>query len=69
MATQNTDINDWLALIQAEYHEIPGLKLTKPQVQRLWDLDAVMCDTLLETLEATKFLRRTPGNAYVKVRA
>ena len=68
MVTQRADIKDWLTLIQAEYHEIPGLNLTKPQVQRLWGLDAVMCDELLEALEATKFLRRTANNTYVKVR-
>ena len=33
-------MTDWLQLIRAEYHEIPGLHLTKPQVQRLWNLDA-----------------------------
>jgi hypothetical protein len=61
-------MSDWLALIQAEYHEIPGLSLTKPQVQRLWGLDAAMCDALLDTLEAAKFLRRTEKNRYVRVR-
>lgn len=69
MATQQADIRDWLALIQAEYHEIPGLSLTKPQVQRLWGLDNVTCDALLEALEAAKFLRRTVNNTYVRVRA
>ena len=36
---------DWLQLVRAEYHEIPGLHLTKPQVQRLWNLDATTCET------------------------
>lgn len=31
--------SDWLRLIHAEYREMPGLHLTKPQVQRLWGLD------------------------------
>jgi hypothetical protein len=31
-------ITDWLQLIRAEYMEIPGLHLTRPQVRRLWDL-------------------------------
>jgi hypothetical protein len=69
MATQHTDIRDWLALIQAEYDEIPGLSLTKPQVQRLWGLDDVTCDALLEALEAARFLRRTADNTYVRARA
>jgi hypothetical protein len=58
-------IADWIALIQAEYQEIPGLHLTKWQAQRLWGLDTVTCDTLLETLERAKFLRRTPRDGYV----
>jgi len=28
-------VTDWLHLIRAEYLEIPGLYLTKPQVQRV----------------------------------
>jgi hypothetical protein len=59
-------IADWLQLIRAEYHEIPGLHLTKPQVQQLWNLDATTCDTVLEALEAIRFLRRTHTGAYVK---
>ena len=69
MDTQPVDIHDWLAVIRAEYHEIPGLSLTKPQVQRLWGLDDVTCRTALEALEATKFLRRTADNRYVRERA
>jgi len=57
---------DWLQLIRAEYHEIPGLHLTKPQVQRLWNLDAPTCDWLLEALEAARFLRRTHAGGYIK---
>jgi hypothetical protein len=59
-------IADWLQLIRAEYHEIPGLHLTKPQVQQLWNLDATMCDRVVEALEAIRFLRRTNTGAYIK---
>ena len=37
-------------LIRSEYLEIPGLHLTRNQVLRLWRLDAVMCDALLQAL-------------------
>jgi hypothetical protein len=40
--------------------------LTKPQVPRLWGLDAPTCDALLDTFESAKFLRRTPRNAYMR---
>ena len=59
-------IADWLQLIRAEYHEIPGLHLTKSQVQQLWNLDATVCDTVMEALKAIRFLRRTHTGAYVK---
>jgi hypothetical protein len=58
--------NEWLQLIQAGYREIPGLHLTKPQVQRLWGIDAAMCDTLISALEDVKFLRKTQNNGYVR---
>lgn len=56
----------WIELIRAEYHEMPDLHLTKSQMRRLWNLDATRCDAVLEALEAARFLRRTPGGAYVK---
>lgn len=69
MATQYKDIQDWLALIQAEYLEIPGLSLTKEQAQRLWGLDAVTCNALMAALEEAGFLRRTDANRYIRMSA
>jgi hypothetical protein len=65
MTAEQSTVNDWLRLIQAEYLEIPGLNLTRPQVQRLWGLDASTCDVLLDALVATHFLRRTLREGYV----
>ena len=58
-------VTDWLQLIQAEYLEMPGLRLTKPQVKRLWGLDEPMCDALLDALVTAQFLARTKSDAYV----
>lgn len=58
--------DEWLRLIRSEYGEMPGLRLSKPQAQRLWRLDAGSCNVLFDTLEATRFLRRTPANTYVR---
>jgi hypothetical protein len=67
MPTSREDtLTDWLQLIRAEYEEIPGLHLTTRQVQRLWNLDATTCEAVLASLEATRFLRRTPTGAYIK---
>lgn len=62
-------MTDWMQLIRAEYREIPGLHLTKRQVQRLWNLDAAMCESLLVALEDARVLRRTQAGAYVRADA
>jgi hypothetical protein len=68
MTPAQRGISDWLQLVQAEYREMPGLHLTKPQVRRLWGLDAVTCDALLDALETTRFLKRTSRDGYVLAR-
>ena len=60
-------MTDLIQRIRAEYREFPGLHLTKPQVQRLFNLETTMCNAVLEALEAARFLRRTRTGAYVKV--
>jgi len=57
-------MQDWIRLIKAEYLDMPGLHLTKPQVQRLWTLDPQMCEALLDVLVADEFLRKTHRDAY-----
>jgi hypothetical protein len=64
--TGDTTITDWLRLIRAEYAEVPGLHLTRPQVQDLWELDPWVCDALLDALVDAGFLRRTIDRAYVR---
>lgn len=66
MLAANAHITEWLQLIRAEYLEIPGLRLTKPEMQRLWGLDDVTAEALLSALMDVKFLRRTHRNAYVR---
>jgi hypothetical protein len=66
MLTAATHIAHWRQLIRAEYLEIPGLSLTKPQVQRLWGLDPVTSEAVLAALVDVKFLRRTAKDAYVR---
>lgn len=66
MIAAQTTIADWIQLIRSEYLEIPGLHLTRNQVQRLWGLDAITCDALLGALIDVQFLRRTNAGAYVR---
>jgi len=67
--TSTPTIPDWLQLIRAEYLEIPGLHLTRNQVQRLWGLDPTTCDVLLGALVDARFLRRTHDGGYVRADA
>ena len=66
MLPADTHITDWLQLIRAEYLEIPGLCLTKSQVQRLWGLDTVTSEAVLAALVDVKFLRCTGHHVYVR---
>jgi len=50
MIAARTTVVDWLHLIRAEYLEMPCLQLTRQQVQRLWGLDELTCNALLEAL-------------------
>lgn len=65
MTAEETIVNDSLHLVQAEYLDMPGLGLTKPQVRRLWGLEERTCDVVLEQLTAMHFLKRTPRDVYV----
>jgi len=62
--TPQASIQDWLRLIRAEYLEIPGLHLTRQQVEELWGLDSLTSEALLEALADAGFLRRTYGGSY-----
>ena len=55
--------------ITAEYLEMPGLSLTKSQMQRLWSLEAIVCDTLIEALVSEGVVRKTLMGTYMSVRS
>jgi hypothetical protein len=59
-----TDIDDAVALIRMEYEELPGLKLTTWQVQRLWNLPRDVCLRALGTLLESQYLARTADGSY-----
>jgi hypothetical protein len=62
-------ISDWLQLVRAEYLEIPGLHLTRSQMQRLWGLDPTTRDELLDALVDARFLKQTRDGGYVRADA
>jgi DNA-binding transcriptional LysR family regulator len=58
---------DILRRIQAEYREMPGLRLTPAQAQRLWNLNRGTCDAALSYLVDRRFLLRTADGAFILV--
>jgi hypothetical protein len=57
---------DALRRVRGEYIEMPGLRLTTAQAQRLWGLDRAACDALLGALVEARFLFRTRDGAFVR---
>lgn len=59
-------IDDVLQRIQGEYVEMPGLRLTAAQAQRLWGLDRSVCEQLLNALVNANFLSQTRDGSFVR---
>ena len=59
-------MDDVLQRIQGEFVEMPGLRLTTAQAQRLWGLERDVCDALLGALVDAKFLSQTRDGAFVR---
>ena len=66
MAAQQQMHDDVLRRVRGEYIEMPGLRLTTAQAQRLWGLDRDACDALLGALVDAKFLYRTRDGAFMR---
>jgi Fic family protein len=61
-----TRIRDMLDRIQGEFLELPELRLTSEQAQRLWQLDRSTCDALLHALVDVRFLSRASDGSFVR---
>jgi hypothetical protein len=67
-AYRRTDITDrLLRRVCSEFMEMPGLRITGKQAQRLWGLDEHTCLHILETLVEAKFLWRTGYGMYARL--
>lgn len=55
-------------LISAEFHEMPGMRLTSAQVRRLWNLSPRECDEVLEALQKQGLLVQDSAGRYVRRR-
>ena len=61
IAQNQTGVQTTLQRIQHDFLEMPGLRLTSRQAQRLWGLDALICDALLRALVDVRFLVEADG--------
>ena len=60
------EVEEAVELIQMEYVEMPGLRLTFYQARRLWNLTDELCQQALAALTASGFLARRADGAYVR---
>jgi hypothetical protein len=69
MSAQSANtINDLvLQRIFGEFLEMPGLRLSCQQAQRLWGLDEQTCRELLEFLVEARFLNRRANGMYTRI--
>jgi len=66
MSVPGIVLEDLLRRIQAEFIEMPGLRLTRAQARRLWALDDALCDAVLTELLDMRFLVRSGEAAFVR---
>jgi len=59
-------IQEVVRQIRCEFIEMPGLRLTSAQAQRLWRLDSTACEAVLGALVDARFLTRTRDGSFVK---
>ena len=57
-----------LERVRAEFVEMPGMRLTAQQVERLCGIEPTLCATVLAALVAAKFLSITPDGKYARSR-
>jgi hypothetical protein len=60
-------IHELVSRIRAEYLEMPGLRLTTQQVQRLCGIERTLCQTVLDSLVEARFLCVKSDGAYARL--
>ncbi len=66
MPAQTPIRDETLRRIRGEYLEMPGLRLTTAQAQRLWNLDRSTCEQALGKLVASRFLSQTRDGSFIR---
>jgi hypothetical protein len=61
-----TIVHQTMQRVRAEFLEMPGMRLTVEQVQRLCGVEASVCQLVMNSLVARKFLYVHPDGTYVR---
>ncbi len=64
--SRDTEFEAVLRRVRAEFHEMPGLRLTPAQATRLWGLEREACHRVIDALIDSSFLRWTPNGAVIR---
>jgi len=66
LSASSSPIETLLHRVREEYREMPSLRLTALQAQRLFGLEPLACAAILGALTKEKFLSRTRGGLFVR---
>ena len=55
-----------LVRIRMEFLEMPGMRLTRSQARRLWNLNQIACDQVLDALVEDGFLKQASDGAFLR---
>ena len=66
MNAEKVVLDDLLRRVQAEFLEMPGLRLTRAQARRLWALDDTLCEAVLSALVDARFLVESRNASFVR---
>jgi hypothetical protein len=60
-------VQDVIERLRAEFVEMPDLRLSSEQVERLCGVEHTMCQSILDALVDAKFLCRKPDGIYARL--
>ena len=66
MRTNPRRVGQLVLRMQREFLDIPALRLTLPQAERRFGVDAVSCDEVLEALVNAGVLARSADGSYTR---
>jgi hypothetical protein len=64
-ASENV-LDDLLRRVQAEFLEMPGLRVTRAQARRLWAIDDEVCEAVLAALVNARFLVESRNASFMR---